>query len=489
MLVDSEPPHASGRDLALTVFKLTKRIIAALLLPLSLAACTSSSGGTEVATSGGESATTGGATTTSGSGGAPASTNDTGVSNTSSGVGTTGSTALGGAAGSTTGTATTGMSTGGSGGTPATTSGTTDGSATTGTGGTSPADTRDTYFRDWPDGTDPGSVGRRLAEVFDDTELAGSKHYKEACAWYGALEVAGLLGEQVLLDSLVAKYQPYANTWDELLAGAGHVDENVFGIVPLEIALQTSDATVLAEGLSIADHQQANIESQKRFAIDDMFMITSLEVQAFRASRDAKYVDLASSVMVEYLDRLQQEDGLFQHHETFFPKWGRGNGWFAAGMAELIRELPEDHTNYTAIRSGYELMMQGLLGYQLTDGDGAGLWQQVVDSSDERNWPETSGSAMFAYALVSGVRRGWLDVETYGPAARAAWLALVAKLTPEALLQDISDWAYLPSSHEGGPSYAGDEENYYFERPKVTGDNHGQAPMLWSAAALARPLE
>ena len=26
----------------------------------------------------------------------------------------------------------------------------------------------------------------------------------------------------------------------------------------------------------------------------------------------------------------------------------------------------------------------------------------------------------------------------------------------------------------------------YFERPKKTGDNHGQAPMLWTAVALMR---
>ena len=95
---------------------------------------------------------------------------------------------------------------------------------------------------------------------------------------------------------------------------------------------------------------------------------------------------------------------------------------------------------------------------------------------------------MFAYALISGVRRGWLDLETFGPIARAAWLGLVAKVNSAGQVQDISDWAYLPSSHEGGPTFAGDEENYYFQRPKLSGDNHGQAPIMWAAAALLRPL-
>jgi rhamnogalacturonyl hydrolase YesR len=366
------------------------------------------------------------------------------------------------------------------------------GSATSGSGGTGAGgaghDSRDAHFDDWPAGADPATVGTLVAQVFRSENVAGSKHYKIACAWYGSLSVSSVLGEQSMVGSLIAKYDPYQDTYATLLAGQGHVDQNVFGIVPLEISMHRAEPSYLQEGLSIADHQQANIESQKRFAIDDMFMITALQVQAFRASQDAKYVELAASMMVEYLDRLQQDDGLFHHHEDFHHKWARGNGWFAAGMAELIRELPEQHQNYAAVREGYESMMSGLLGYQIADGDGAGLWKQVVDSDDPRNWPETSGSAMFTYALVSGVRRGWLDPDTYGPAARAGWLALVAKLTTGGRIQDVSDWAYKPESHEGGPSYAGDEENYYFERPRLTGDNHGQAPVLWSTAALARPL-
>lgn len=357
-----------------------------------------------------------------------------------------------------------------------------------GSGGGGSSDERDVHFQDWPASAEPASVGDRLAKLFLAETPADAKHYKVACAWYGALAVSALLDDQVTLDALIGEYDPYIDTWGELLAGAGHVDDNVFGIVPLEISLHDEGEVYLQEGLAIADHQAANIQAQKRFAIDDMFMSTALQVQAYRASGDTKYLELAASVMVEYLDALQQSDGLFFHHQDFHHRWARGNGWFAAGMAELIRELPESSADYAAVRAGYDAMMTGLVSYQITDGADAGLWKQIVNSSDGRNWAETSGSAMFAYALISGVKAGWLDPATYGPPARAAWLALTAKLTAEGRLQSISDWAYKPSSHQGGPSYAGDEENYYFERPKLTGDNHGQAPMLWIAAELLRPL-
>jgi len=349
-----------------------------------------------------------------------------------------------------------------------------------------PAIAGDAYLHDWPADADPARVGAQLAANFAGDDPAGSKHYKLACAWYGALDVAALLRDPVLLDRLVAMYAPYRGSHAGLLTGPGHVDENVFGIVPLEIAVLTGDAGLRTEGLAIADHQQARIGDQKRFAIDDMFMVTALQVQAWRASGETKYLDLAAETMVEYLDALQQDDGLFFHHADFRHKWARGNGWVAAGMTELLRELPPDHPRYPAIRGGYARMMRGLEAHQIRTGDGAGLWRQIIDSDDPRNWPETSGSAMFTYALATGVRYGWLDAASYGPVARAGWLALVERLTPDGRLRDVSDWAYRPASHPGGSSYAGDEENYYFERNRLTGDNHGQAPMLWSAAALLR---
>lgn len=398
----------------------------------------------------------------------------------------------------------------------------------TGLGGSGPGPAAadvDKYFGDWPAGSEPLTVGQKAAEVFlaqslsmdmgpeGTTDLNDDyKHYRDACAWYGALSVAELLVDQTLTSGLVEKYEPFKGTWGDFDPPTqansyhGYVDNNVFGIVPLEIAKFDADAVYFQEGDLPADHQVTFIAEQSRHAIDDMFMITSLQVQAYRNLPDdemnhdhkLRHLDTAAETMVEYLATMQKEEnGLFPHHRddpAFDISWGRGNGWYAAGMAEIIRDLPKSHKDYVAINEGYQKMMNGLLQYQIPQGEaGAGLWKQVLDSDDERNWAETSGSAMFAYAIITGVRNGWLDVETFGPVARNAWLGLVGKFTIDGKLQDTSMWAYKPDSHVTEPGYVegkydGDEVNYYFERPKVTGDNHGQAPLMWAAAALVRPV-
>lgn len=342
------------------------------------------------------------------------------------------------------------------------------------------------HFKDFASGKTPKEVGLKLAKLFDSQAVDTSKHYKTACTWWGALTVTGLLEDATLLSSLTKKFDQLVPNFVATSTERNHVDDNVFGIVPLEIFLQNGDKAIRDLGLALADHQIENIDdpNQVRNAIDDMFMITGLQVQAYRAAdaaNKAKYLDIAADTMVKYL-AMQKDDGCFYQKEGANAKWGRGNGWFAVGMAEMMRALPSTHKHYATIRSGYEKMMKGLLDYQIKSGEGAGIWYQVIDSKDARNWPETSGSAMFTYAMITGVKLCILDAATYGPAAFAAWNTLTDSkyLGADGKLKEISDWCYWQPSE-------GDALDYYITvdgRGRVVGDGHGQGPMLWSATAL-----
>lgn len=347
-------------------------------------------------------------------------------------------------------------------------------------GGLEPAG-RCRYTFALPKEADPVLIGLRAAKRFDSKMAKADTHYKTACTWYGALKLASLLGENALLKSLSDRFGVYMNgSFDGTLAGFGHVDENVFGIVPFEIFMNTKDTKVLAAGRALADHQMKNRDhpDQKRFAVDDMFMLVALQVQAYRATGETKYLDFAASRMVEYLKRLQRDDGLFYHLSNNDIKWGRGNGWFASGMTEILQELDVNHECHEAIRTGYQRMMAGLVGYQIREGEaGAGLWRQVIDRECTGNWPESSGSAMFTYAMITGVDRGWLDSSTWGPVATRAWCALAKRVTEHGDLQEISDWCYFPTIGE------------YLCRGRLTGDGHGQAPLLWTASALIHNLQ
>ena len=116
-----------------------------------------------------------------------------------------------------------------------------------------------TLFADWPEEVSPQEVGKHLAEHFVTSPHQYTKtiHYSEVCAWYGALTFADLTHDDALRQALIKKFEP-------LMPGGAeadrrplrrHVDDSIFGVVPLEIARQTKDPAFLKEGVWWADRQ------------------------------------------------------------------------------------------------------------------------------------------------------------------------------------------------------------------------------------------
>jgi rhamnogalacturonyl hydrolase YesR len=345
-----------------------------------------------------------------------------------------------------------------------------------------PAGPGDAFAGHWPPGTSPAEIGQRVAALFAARPFEFEQNpkrevviYPEVIAEYGALRVALLTKDEALTARLIGKFARFLTpTEARRVSRKDHVDYRVFGVVPLEIYVETRKPQYLAWGRDFADLQWTRttpdgITREARYWIDDLYMITALQVQAYRATGETKYLDRAALTLAAYLDRLQQPNGLFFHGTNAPFYWGRGNGWVAAGMAELLSSLPPNHPQRDRIMTGYRKMMAALLACQGADG----LWRQLLDQPDA--WPETSGSAMFDFAFVTGVKNGWLDETVYGPAARKAWLALVGRLDPEGHLRDVCVG-----------TDKGQSRQFYLLRPRETGNLHGQAPLLWTAAAWLR---
>ncbi|MDR1937345.1 MAG: glycoside hydrolase family 88 protein [Tannerellaceae bacterium] len=339
---------------------------------------------------------------------------------------------------------------------------------------------------DFPKGATPEEIGKRLAYHFVDDrhELYAGRyiHYAEVCTWSGALDYAIRTKNQELIKLLRNKFEPFFTREKDLLPPMNHVDYNMFGGLALQFYQLTKDKRYREMGMAYADSQwelpkDAKIEEkywaekgyswQTRLWIDDMYMITVVQTQAYKVSGDPKYLDRAAEEMVMYLDELQRPNGLFYHAPDVPYYWARGAGWMAVGMADILRHLPKEHKDRPRIMKGYLTMMESLKKFQRPNG----IWNQLIDEAD--CWPETSGSAMFTYAFIVGVKQGWLNAEEYAPAARKAWLALVPYIDERNNLTEVCI----------GTGKKNDKQ-YYYDRPRVAGDFHGQAPVLWCAAAL-----
>lgn len=354
---------------------------------------------------------------------------------------------------------------------------------------------RGKYFADFPRSCSPKEVGKKVAlrylsfpfRDFGDINAKPANYivYPEVCAWLGALRFAKSCNDKDLSLQLERRYYPLFGEKRQLLPKPDHVDHSVFGSVPLEIYQQTKNESFLYAGIYYADAQWQlsegsgkNTETyqsllnqglawQTRFWIDDMFMITAVQTQAYKATGDRKYIDRAALEMSRYLDSIQRPNGLFYHAGTAPFFWSRGNGWMAAGMTELLKVLPSDNPNREKILTQYRKMMATLKEYQRPDG----MWGQLVD--DSTSWAESSGTGMFTYAIITGVKKGWLHAAEYAPVAKKAWMKLVTFIDKNGDVTSVCEGTNI-----------GNTKEYYLGRKPLTGDMHGQALVLWCATAL-----
>ena len=350
-------------------------------------------------------------------------------------------------------------------------------------------------LRKWPKEADPKSVGDLVANRFVESPHNSfrpplppkSITYPEVCAWYGALKFGEATHNKKLLKQLEDRFMPFFGKEKSLVPNPYHVDYTVFGSIPLKLyRLNKNEKRFYEMGVSFADQQWTlpvdspkvkkegyrkfldhGLTWQTRYWIDDMYMITLVQSEAYRTTGDEKYINRAAHEMVIYLDTIQRPNGLFYHSPDAPFFWGRGNGWMAAGMGELLSSLPENNKDREIIMSGYFKMMKSLKDYQRPDG----LWGQLID--DPQSWAETSGSAMFTYAMIIGVKKGWLDAKEYVPVIRKAWIALVKQINADGDISDVCEGTNRKNDHQ-----------YYLDRQRKTGDMHGQAPILWCVAAL-----
>ena len=346
----------------------------------------------------------------------------------------------------------------------------------------------------FPKGSTPLEVGNRIANKFivtPHTRFGNPRAekapnyitYPDACAWLGALWFGKVTKNEPLLDKLKDRFEPLFSTEQKMLPRMNHVDHNVVGAVPLELYIQKKgDQRYYDLGMRYADTQwEAPVDAtpeqkayadkgyswQTRIWIDDMFMITTIQSQAYRATGDRKYIDRAAREMAMYLKKIQRPNGLFYHspEAPFF--WARGNGWMAAGMAQLLSILPKDNSDRTTIMEAYKKMMNTLKQNQDPDG----MWHQLID--EPASYKETSGTAMFTYAMIVGVKHGWLDKKEYGTAARKGWLALVTYINENDEITNVCEGTNIKN-----------DKNHYMNRKQLTGDLHAHAPLLWCAVAL-----
>ena len=163
--------------------------------------------------------------------------------------------------------------------------------------------------------------------------------------------------------------------------------------------------------------------------------------------------------------------------------WGRGMGWFAMALVDVLDFIPAKDPGREEIIAILQKTCQGIVRYQDPD---TGLWWQVLDQGGRKgNYLEATASSMFVYSLAKGLNRGYLP-QSFRPAATKGYAGLIERLIRRdpgggISLTSCCMVAGLGNGRDG--SYA-----YYLSEPVVDNDLKGVGPFILSGIEMQRLL-
>jgi len=155
--------------------------------------------------------------------------------------------------------------------------------------------------------------------------------------------------------------------------------------------------------------------------------------------------------------------------------WGRAVGWLSMALIDILDWLPADYPD----RGEVELMFRGLMRAASAVQDGTGLWFQVLDLPGRKgNYLEESVSAMFAYSLYKGIRKGILDAAEFGTAADKALDGIVRRFVSRDASGRLHVGGICKVAGLGGSPYRDGSYAYYIGEPVVSDDYKGTGPLI-----------
>lgn len=155
--------------------------------------------------------------------------------------------------------------------------------------------------------------------------------------------------------------------------------------------------------------------------------------------------------------------------------WLRALGWYAMALIDTMDVMPVFMSKEKEqLRTIYQELIDSMLPYQ---DEETGMWYQVVNRGGiAPNYLETSGSAIFAFAIMKSVRLGLLDNSYYARGKKAFDGICRTRLSEkdgELQLEGICLVAGLGNRENREGTF-----DYYMREPIVKNEAKGVAPLI-----------
>jgi unsaturated rhamnogalacturonyl hydrolase len=161
--------------------------------------------------------------------------------------------------------------------------------------------------------------------------------------------------------------------------------------------------------------------------------------------------------------------------------WGRGVGWYAMALVDVLDYVPEDHVCRSALIAILLRLAEAVAKVQ---DPSTGLWYQVLDQgAREGNYLESSASCMFVYAIAKAVRKAYLPAD-YATVAQRGYRGITTHFITIDDRGQVNLERTCSVAGLGGDPYRDGSYEYYIGEPTVTNDLKGVGAFLLAAVEI-----
>ena len=231
-------------------------------------------------------------------------------------------------------------------------------------------------------------------------------------------------------------------------------DDHCVGQIYTELYLIYKDNKMIWPIQKTFDHMIADSKQgrQEWYWCDALFMAPPVLARLSYATGDLRYLDFMNSLWWDAMDFLyDREYRLFYRDQKYIIRpdgsgpweqngqkifWSRGNGWVMAGIVRVLQFMPDDYPARQEFIQLFKEMAEAVSKLQQADG----LWRASLLDPEHFPARETSGTALFCYALAWGINNAILDRDTYFHVVENAWQGLIRCVDENGRL----GWVQLP---------------------------------------------
>lgn len=189
------------------------------------------------------------------------------------------------------------------------------------------------------------------------------------------------------------------------------------------------DTQKIARAREVMEYQMSTPRNDYWWWADGLYMVMPVMTKMYNITKNPLYLEKLHEYLV-YADSTMydEESGLYYRDAKYvYPKhksvngkkdfWARGDGWVLAGLAKVLKDLPENDKYRPNYVERFRTMAKAVAACQQPEG----YWTRSMLDPEHAPGPETSGTAFFAYGLQWGINNGFLDAAEYQPVVEKAW--------------------------------------------------------------------